>query len=145
MKKQDASNYIRFYTPHHFIFYPVVGFMAIASSYLSFKYPHQHFEWMATAIAFILIGWLSFMMRQHYALTLQDRIVRLEMSVRYHQLTGTRLEESAPDLTFGQIASLRYASDAELPGLLHRAVVEKLSPADIIKSITNWKADHMRV
>ena len=145
MKKQDASNYIRFYTPHHFIFYPVACIMAVISCYFSFKYREQHFEWMATAIAFVLILWLSFMMRQHYALTLQDRIVRLEMSVRYHQLTGSRLEDVGPGLTFGQISSLRFASDAELQQLVNHTITEKLSPADIKKAITNWKEDHLRV
>jgi hypothetical protein len=40
---------------------------------------------------------------------------------------------------------LRFASDAELPALVQRALDEKLSRSDIKKAITNWRPDYSRV
>ena len=72
------------------------------------------------------------MLRQHYALLLQNRIVRLEMRVRYFQMSGKRFEPVEQKLNFNQIAALRFASDSELPALVDRALKENLSP-DAIK------------
>jgi hypothetical protein len=99
---------------------------------------------MMAAIIF-LVTWLSFMMRQHYALIPQNRIIRLEMRLRYFQLYGKRFEPLEAKLRFRQIAALRFASDEELPALLERTLEENLSPNSIKKLITDWQPDHMRV
>ena len=85
------------------------------------------------------------MMRQHYALLPQNRIIRLEMRLRYFQLYGKRFEPVEAKLRFGQIAALRFASDEELPLLLERTIQENLSARSIKKLISDWQADHMRV
>ena len=97
------------------------------------------------AAVIVLIIWLSFMMRQHYALTLQNRIVRIEMRQRYFELTGKRFDPIESNLSFGQISALRFASDEELIPLIDKAVKEKLGSTEIKKLITNWRADHTRV
>ena len=145
MSKQDYSNHTRYYYPHHFIFYPIVIALTVSCIRQSFVKPDLHFEWMALAIVFILLAWLSFMMRQHYALTIQNRTVRLEMRLRYFQLTGKRLEELENQLTFARIAALRFASDEELPGLVQATIEQNLTPKEIKKSIKNWLPDEGRV
>ncbi len=97
------------------------------------------------AAVVLLVAWLSFMMRQHYAIFPQNRIIRLEMRLRYFQLYGKKFEPLESKLSFRQIAALRFASDEELPSLLERAIEEKLSPGSIKKLITDWRPDHMRV
>lgn len=101
--------------------------------------------WVFISAILLLIGWLSFMLRQHYAMTLQNRVVLLEMRYRYLAITGNRLEPLEEELTFGQIAALRFASDAELPGLLQKTIAEKLPPNQIKKSVQNWLPDNRRV
>ena len=145
MPKQNYSNHVRYYPAHHFIFYPVVLTGTSISVWYYFKYPNLHAVRMLLAAIFVLITWLSFMMRQHYALITQNRIVRLEMRFRYYMLTQQRFEPLEQQLSFGQIAALRFAPDEELPALLNRAIKENLSAKDIKKSITNWVADDMRV
>ena len=100
---------------------------------------------MLLGIAFFILGWLSFMMRQHYALTNQNRIIRLEMRLRYFQLTGKRLDLLEDKLSFGQIAALRFAGDKELEDLLELTLQQHLSPVQIKEAIQDWQADHMRV
>lgn len=145
MEQQQYKNHIRFYTPHHFIFYPLLLVCLGVSLYLAYNRPEQRLEWLFAGLLVILLGWLSFMMRQHYALNNQDRTVRLEMRFRYYVLTGKRLELLEDRLSFGQIAALRFASDEELPALLERTLQEHLSPDRIKKAIQHWMPDSMRV
>lgn len=144
MSQQNYSNHIRFYTPHHFIFYPVMGILGGISLYMAWADDTLRMVYLLLAAFAFVIAWLSFMLRQHYALGNQNRIVRLEMRLRYYQLTNTRLEQYEDQLSFGQIAALRFASDKELPALLQRALSEQLSPDAIKKSIIDWQADDMR-
>ena len=144
MKKQDFSNHIRYYPPHHFIFYPLVIIMCGISVAFALKEENSAVWWMISAIIFI-IGWLSFMMRQHYALTIQDRVVRLEMRYRYYRLTQKAFEPLEKNLSFGQVAALRFAPDEELPALVEKTITEKLKPTKIKASIINWQPDTMRV
>ena len=145
METQNYKNHIRFYPLHHFVFYPFLMILLVASIVCIFKYPQSSFEFTALAVIFTLIMWLSLMLRQHYALGNQNRIVRLELRLRYYQLTQQRLDPLEQQLSFGQLASLRFASDQELPALVDRAIKENLSATDIKKSIKNWLPDYMRV
>ena len=145
MAAQNYKNHHRYYIPHHFVFYPVIFAATVFCCISINRYPECKTEWMVITGIFLMLGWLSFMMRQHYALTNQNRTVRLEMRLRYYQLTQQRLEPMEEQLGFGRIAALRFASDDEMPTLLHRALKENLSSNDIKKSITNWQADNMRV
>lgn len=146
MSVQDYKHHVRYYTTHHFIFYPVVLGAAAISGYFAASERNQHqLLWTAITGIFLVIAWLSFMLRQHYALTNQNRIVRLEMRFRYYVLTQQRLEHMESKLSFGQIAALRFASDEELPDLVQRTWKENLSPDDIKKAIRVWLPDHMRV
>lgn len=144
MRRQTFANHVRYYTPHHFVFYPLL-LVAITLSLRAYFHAgiHQHL-WLAVTALLIFIGWSSFMMRQHYALGNQNRIIRLELRFRYYVLTGERLELLEEGLSFSQMAALRFASDGELPGLVNRTLKEKLSPDQIKKSILEWLPDTMR-
>ncbi|MEO8583947.1 MAG: DUF6526 family protein [Flavitalea sp.] len=145
MDKQKYSNHVRYYTPHHFIFYPIILTAFTAAIRMMFKNQHESLIWGAFALIIFLIGWLSFMLRQHYALEIQNRVVRLELRLRYYQLTNQRLEQFEDRLSFKQIAALRFAPDEELPSLVERCLKENLSPVEIKKAIKTWLPDHMRV
>lgn len=145
MKEQNYNNHIRYYTTHHFIFYPVVLMSAIACLYFSFHQRSHRLIWFAIAATLMIIAWLSYMLRQHYALYNQNRIVRLEMRFRYYVLTHERFEPIEQQLTSGQLYALRFACDEELPDLVKRTLREKLTPKQIKQSIRVWLPDHMRV
>jgi hypothetical protein len=47
-------------------------------------------------------------------------------------------------LSVPQLIAARFASDAELPGLIDRAVAEKLTPDQIKRAVTDWQGDYLR-
>jgi hypothetical protein len=81
-----------------------------------------------------------FMVRQ-YALRLQNRIIRLEMQTRLTRL-GRATDFSR--LAMPQVIALRFASDAELPVLMDRALAENLTADQIKRAVTSWQADVLR-
>jgi hypothetical protein len=144
MKKQNFDNHRQYYIPHHFVFYPIVITLLIFSATYISKFPEQKLEWIFITSLFFLLAFLSFMVRQHYALNNQNRIVRLEMRLRYFQLTKQPFDAVESKLQFGQIAALRFAHDNELLPLIEKTLIENLSPTDIKKQIVNWLPDYMR-
>ena len=144
MKIQTYYNHIRFYKPHHFIYYPILIIFLISSIYFAIT-TEDHLIWSFISIAFIFLFAVAYMLRQHYALTLQNRIVCLEMRYRYFTLTGRRFEEFEYKLTDDQIFALRFAPDNELIPLVEDALKNSLSGDAIKKSIVHWKADYHRV
>ena len=80
-----------------------------------------------------------------FALRVQDRVIRLEMQVRLQNLLPPDQRAHIPEFTVGQLVALRFASDAELPGLARKVLDEKLSDRKTIKKmIQNWQPDDLR-
>jgi len=80
-----------------------------------------------------------------FALRVQDRVIRLEMQVRLHNLLPADQRARITEFTVGQLVALRFASDAELPGLARKVLDEKLSDRKTIKKmIQNWQPDDLR-
>src|SRR4029450_7867000 len=89
---------------------------------------------IAAVIVLLLISRL-------YIITLQDRIIRLEMRVRATELLSPVQQAALSRLSKPQIVAMRFASDAELPALLERAEREHLTADQIKRAIKNWVAD----
>ncbi|MFE3868202.1 DUF6526 family protein [Flavobacterium sp. LS2P90] len=144
METQSYKNHIRYYTPHHFIYYPIVIALLSFSIYFSFTTEDQ-LIWAFISGIFVVLFCLAFMLRQHYALTLQNRIVRLELRYRYFSITAKRLEDFEHQLNDDQLFALRFSPDKELPALIERTLNENLTGKAIKKAIINWKGDYERV
>ena len=81
-----------------------------------------------------------------FPLRAQDRIIRLEMSLRLASLLPADLRARAASLRPGQLVALRFASDAELPGLVRQVLDENLTDRrEIKRRIREWQSDHFRV
>ena len=144
MKKQSFKNHIRYYTPHHFVYYPIIIALLSFSIYFAFT-TNDMLLWLFISAVFVVLFCLAFMLRQHYALTLQNRIVRLELRYRYFSLTQNRLENFEHRLKDEQLFALRFAPDDELEDLIKRTLFENLSGTEIKKAIKRWKGDYSRV
>ncbi|TDE07195.1 DUF6526 family protein [Flavobacterium sandaracinum] len=144
METQSYKNHVRYYPPHHFVYYPIIMTLLAFSIYFSFT-TEDPLIWAFISAVFVVLFCLAFMLRQHYALTLQNRIVRLELRYRYFSITGKRLEELEHQLNDDQLFALRFAPDEELQALTQRALSESLSGKEIKKAIQHWKGDYERV
>ena len=146
---QNYKNHARYYTPHHFIFYPIGLILLIISLYkMGYAFGSNNGDfWIWTVLfgAIFMIVWLAFMMRQHYALTLQDRIIVDEVKFRYFRLTGKNLDDTAYSFHDSQLFALRFADDSQFVQLLEEVVSENLNAQAIKHRIKNWKADNRRV
>lgn len=145
MSQQNYKNHARYYAPHHFIFLPLIGFMLGWGLVNAYRYGDKRIEWLLFSLLSFCILYLALMLRQHYALGNQNRIVRLEFRLRYFELFGTSSSNIENQLSFGQIAALRFADDDEFKALLDQALQHHLTGDEIKKRIKNWQADHMRV
>ncbi|MDI5888301.1 MULTISPECIES: DUF6526 family protein [Flavobacterium] len=144
METQSYKNHIRYYPPHHFVYYPIIMTFLAFSIYFSCT-TEDSLIWSFISGIFVVLFCLAFMLRQHYALTLQNRIVRLELRYRYFSITGKRLEDFEHRLNDDQLFALRFASDNEFPELTQKAMNENLSGKEIKKLIQHWKGDYERV
>lgn len=89
---------------------------------------------------------LLFFFARLFALTVQDRVIRLEETLRLERLLPSDLKPRIGELTREQFVALRFAPDAELPELVRRTLAgEFASPAAIKKAVKNWRGDYLRV
>lgn len=78
-------------------------------------------------------------------LTVQNRVVRLEMRHRFRDLLPSDLLPRACALPIPQVVALRFASDAELPELVNEVLSGQLTDPKAIKQrVREWQADHLR-
>lgn len=78
-------------------------------------------------------------------LTVQDRVIRLEMRLRVAALLPPDVARRAADLSVKQLVALRFASDAELPALVEEVLAGRLTaPRDIKQKVQDWQADFLR-
>ena len=81
-----------------------------------------------------------------FVLTVQDRVIRNEMHDRLRQVLPASMHSRIADFTIGQLVALRFASDAELPGLCTTVLDDRIDDRRKIKKmIRNWRADLIRV
>jgi len=79
------------------------------------------------------------------ALTVQDRIIRLEERLRMRQLLPADLHPHIDTLTHRQLVALRFASDQELADLVRDVVAGQLAtPKEIKQRVRNWRPDWLR-
>lgn len=83
---------------------------------------------------------------RRFATGVQDRVIRLEERLRLERILPDELKGEIGRLTTDQLIALRFASDAELPGLVRRVLAGELTDRRSIKlAVEDWRPDHQRV
>lgn len=142
---QNYKNHTRFDPPWHFFIAPLllinIGMAIYAVIHHWPDHAHLYGWWVVMAV----VGLFAVGKARAHSMVAQDRIIRLEEKLRYQTLLPADLLARSQALTVRQIIGLRFASDAELPALIQRALAENLSEKQIKQSITTWRPDYLRV
>lgn len=93
-------------------------------------------------LAFLTI---TFLKVRSYALRVQDRVIRMEETLRMKALLPEALQAELHRLKPGQFVALRFASDGELTARVQEALDESLGGEAIKKRIQIWRPDEFRV
>lgn len=141
-QEQNFENHARFYPPFHFFVAPVLLFnmiWAIVRVIRGFSF--ETMASLAVAAALFLLAYVARTM----ALTVQDRVIRLEMRMRMQAALPPELRARIPEFTVDQLIALRFAGDAELPALAQKVLDGKLnSRKEIKKMVRDWQPDDLR-
>ena len=144
-----AKNPTRYYPLHHYILVPLSLLMVgyTIRRYVGVAGDDSEISrlWFSLAAVTLLFFATLIMLRQHYALLLQDRVARLEVRQRYFEVSGQRFAELEKHLTLKQILTLRLAGDQELLALAQATAKENLDPKAILARINDFQFDTMRV
>jgi hypothetical protein len=101
------------------------------------------FDWWATIYAAAVL--IAVFKARGQTLTVQNRVIRLEMRLRLKDVLLAPLAARIHELTLSQLVGLRFASDAELPGLVERCLNGTLATGEAVKKeIKDWQPDWVR-
>jgi len=140
---QNYGNHARMVAPFHYVALPLLLINFGWSIYRAITaMSTETIIGALTALALIIIGLFS----RIHALWAQDRVIRLEMRLKLIEVLPDDLKSRIDDLSTAHLVALRFASDAELPGLVRRVLDGSLTEQKAIKqAIVNWQADYQRV
>ena len=139
---QTFANHTRFDPPYHFFVIPVLAITVLLTIWNLIQNASFYSAWMVVvALALVVLA----LKCRLYALKVQTRVIRLEERLRLVTLLPESLRAKIPQLTEGQLVAMRFASDAEIPGLVEKALAAKLPNTEIKKAIVNWRPDYFRV
>lgn len=140
--RQDLDSHARYVPGYHFVLGALLTLFTIRAIVQFVKAPGPSVFGLILAASL----WLLFWYARAFALTVQDRVIRLEERLRLQELLPVDLRGRIHELSPGQLVALRFASDGELPGLVRRVLDERIGDPKAIKAlVTAWRADHLRV
>lgn len=139
---QTYKNHVRFFPLYHFVVTPILLINFLNAIRHFYYYQSRATVW-EIVFAGALVG-LALSARL-MALTVQDRVIRLEMRLRMRDILPADLRARAEGLTRGQLVALRFASDAELAELVRDVLDGKLATQKAIKMrVRTWVPDTLR-
>ncbi|MEI6473239.1 MAG: DUF6526 family protein [Holophagaceae bacterium] len=141
-EQQSYAHHRRFDPLMHFVLLPVLLVTWFTSIWHLIKYPSLHAAWAMVLCLMLVLLALTI---RGYALKVQDRLIRLEESLRIQRLLPADLAARSAALTPKQCVGLRFAADAELADRVREALDENLDGEAIKKRIQTWRPDTFRV
>ena len=141
-KVQNFENHTRIVPPYHMFVIPIFMINFIwRLVQLKDGITFGSIMNLLLAIAFVILVLYA----RLFTLTVQDRVIRLEMRLRMERLLPPDLRSRIPEFTIPQLISLRFAGDEELAVLARQVLDEKLNDRKTIKRrIKKWQADFLR-
>ena len=139
---QTFRNHARIVPAYHVgVFVPFLSNFIWATYRLIGMFSGETFIAFLVSIALLLM----FFSLRVQVLTVQDRVIRLEMRLRLRNALPPDLQDHVNGLSHKQLVALRFASDAELPALVREVLAGTLKTQKDIKArVREWQADYLR-
>jgi hypothetical protein len=143
VRPQNLANHVRFVPLYHLaLTLLLLVNLVIRVHVLFLGFTELRLAGLCVAVALLLL----FFYARQFAITAQDRVIRLEMRLRMERLLPADLMGRFGEFEPHQLVALRFAGDAELPELARRVLAGELrSSARIKQQIKDWQADWLRV
>ena len=139
---QSFENHARVLPAFHYVAFPLFAinfFFTLYQAVTAFSW--SNLVAFALSVALILLFFVARVM----ALTVQDRVIRLEEQLRMRALLPADLQPHIGEFTVKQLIALRFASDNELPTLARKMLDKKIEDQKSIKKLVqHWRADYQR-
>jgi hypothetical protein len=143
MAEQNFANHVRWVPGFHYFVMPVMG-LNFGWSIYRWKvsgFSLDAFISVLTAAALVLL----MLYARTFALTVQNRVIRLEERLRLERLLPADLKPRIGEFTSGQLVAMRFACDAELPALARKVLTDNIQGGKAIKQmVQTWRADYLR-
>lgn len=139
---QSFENHARLVPGFHFVTFGILAINFLWSVYRAIRGVSAG-SLISVALAVALI--LLFFYARIFALTVQDRVIRLEERLRMERLLPADLVPRIGEFTVAQLVGLRFAGDDELPALARQVLDEKIAERKAVKKLVkNWRPDFQR-
>ncbi len=141
-KPQKYENHTKWNPLYHFVASPISLIYFVHTVVIAVRHPAtDHILNAVLALGFVATVISSRLM----ALTVQNRVIRFEMRVRLKEILPATLVPRIKELTVSQLVALRFASDAEMTGLVERVFADEFAKSrDIKRAVKDWQPDHLR-
>lgn len=140
--RQSLKTHARYVPLFHF------GLAALVVVNLVFSIKRAFAAPSAESIFGVVVGLsllIMFWYIRAFPITVQDRLIRLEMRLRMERLCPGDVMARFGDFTPAQLVALRFAGDGELPDLARRVLEGTLVSGAAIKAqIRDWQPDTLR-
>ena len=141
-REQNLKNHRRFLPPFHFFALPVVMLNVVATAWHGWRHPSV---WNLWGVVFAVGLLMAVVLARVQTLIVQDRVIRLEMRLRLSDVLPAALAGRASRLSPKQLVGLRFAGNAELPGLVERCLSGELQNGEAVKKqVKDWQPDWLR-
>lgn len=144
----------RAYDPlYHFFVLPVLGINVPVATYFLYRVlAATHFQYRPAvllnvwavifAVALVALAWRV----RFFPLLLQDRIIRLEETLRLERVLPADLRAGIGGLSTGDLIALRFCTDEELPEHVRAIYAGEYKGREAIKArIKSWRPDTHRI
>ena len=139
---QTFENHTRILPAFHYVAFPLLA----VNFFFTLYQTATAFSWANLVALGLSVGLiLLFFLARVMALSVQDRVIRLEETLRMRALLPADLQPRIGEFTVKQLVALRFASDGELPALARQVLDGKIHDQKAIKKmVREWRADYQR-
>lgn len=145
MAELTYASHRRFHPLFHFVTIPILVINVLIQLWFAVHHPRVWVYWWSVivTIAVVIVAVLA----RSYALRVQDRVIRLEETLRLTRVLPDDLRSRIDELSTGDLIGLRFAPDGELPEIVSAICSGDCKGREQVKQRIRgpWREDKLRI